>query len=160
MAISITLKLVGLYFERTVTITDSTPTVLDALDAARAAGLINFGLKEEPNKSRADESVDFIEHRLALDVLSKGKKIRTKGLYRIQEERKPAGLPGNFRVEAWQYYIERPLEIFDATTNARILVSKTLPGDGFKVPGRSELLKDGDIVIWRNVTILTGPTAA
>lgn len=160
MAIKITLKLVGLFFERTVTITDTTPTVLDALNAAKNAGLMNFGLRALPGVPVVDQSVQFIEHRLALDVLSKGNKIRTKGLYRIQEERTPAGLPGNFRVEAWQYYIERPLEIFDATTNARILVSKTLPGDGFKVPGRSELLKDGDIVIWRNVTILTGPTAA
>lgn len=139
MTISVNLQIVGLYFSEKITITAEEPRVLDALNAASSAGLIDFQLDNEG-------SLNIVQRHIKQTVVNtKGGKPRSPGFYAIEELRTDAReLPPTAsvdeefvpaRVQAWQYYIERPSTA--DPIGPRTLISRTKPGDRFRLPAFS-----------------------
>jgi hypothetical protein len=131
--IKVTLSVLGLYFDQNVTTKDNA-TIFDLMNSAKEQDP-SFNFKLAKNGSMAEISYLHLN-----DFKSFSHKSRKKGLYRIKDE--PATNP----TIVWQSYIIRN-EITKTTNKVFVKSKDSIP------------LLNGDVVLWRCVAILTGPTA-
>ncbi|MFN9176018.1 MAG: hypothetical protein ACK58N_16310 [Synechocystis sp.] len=150
---SITLTVAGIYYTSPIEVTDGQIsagfTVLQLMRLASRQTELQY-LLEDGLLPIEQRSMAVIQNTLPDGTVSRSGTMRAPGTYAIKEQFE------NERTEAWQYYIERPSKI---DVGASTLVSRTV-GEKFKAPGSSELLEDGDTVIWRCVSILRSPTGS
>lgn len=161
---SVFLEVVGTYYAKTWNVKND-KSVGDAMEEIKKLDpSLDYKLESDLSIG-GDRSLAWISHKIDEPIVSRTNKVRPAGVYRIDE-----AVMGS-AVLAWQYYIERPagsgkdkfIELVRAgdAEGAQQLrknisfkrVSLTFK-ENFKLPGESEALKDGDIVIWRCVVVL------
>lgn len=160
MSSKIILEIVGLYYAKVIEVSDNA-TVQVAMDEAAAADpTLNFQLE-------SDRSLAWISHRIEQPLRSRTNRLRAPGVYRIDE----VSMGG--AVLAWQYYIERPVgpksaSFITLVKNGDVEKAQTLRKEigfkrvsltfrtDFKKPFESEALQEGDILIWRAVSVVRG----
>jgi hypothetical protein len=160
--IKVELRIVGLFFSKTVELDDTMPlSVKDVIDAYvknfpidKLNGLSYRFSAETPDEKKFtmlsfthNYDGGYEEKGLSKDGLTIGGKLRPAGLYELQE------LSLDPIVVAWQYYV------IDGTSKEN--KTKTLPGEEFtgfatKLTD-AQAIKDGDTVIWRMVAIVRRP---
>lgn len=157
-------EIVGIYYAKIWDVKNDA-TVGAAMDEIRSKDTsLDYKLESDIN-SEADRSFAWISHKVTEPLMSRTCKVRSPGIYRIDE-----AVMGS-AVLAWQYYIERPVGpgkekfidlVKSGDTEEAQQLRKTIGfkrvsltyREEFKLPDDSESLQDGDIVIWRCVTIL------
>lgn len=174
--LNIRLRVVGVFFDKILTLTDVvSPTIKDVLDAAVVAAAGNFVYTAETrfdsSAGKASLTMKSFEHDLVGPLApTLGGRSRIAGRYVLGETVDSIG--GSTIVRAWQYYVIRAGK---AVSNAvdglgRYDVSATnpvgplVPGDPLPTPGFTTFnrqgVDDGDEIIWRNVSIVRTPTPA
>lgn len=160
------LRVVGIYFNKFIEFDDGgNPVTIETLHneamsqfpIGTSGGIFFTGSFEQPDGSRAKPNpIRAVSHNYpgrydfnangsledSVDGLTLGGNDRTKGIYELSEQLIDKGLL------AWQYYVIRDAE----------LISTTPPNRGFN-PYQGFILKTGDEVIWRLVSIATSPLA-
>ena len=135
----IKLRVVGIQFSKTVTVTKKNPTIEDVMLAA-GGGSSDFKFEKAPDGTLRTASA----HIPKTTSISSGRSIAA-GLYSLSD-----GIVGDNHISTWQWYLVR--EGIQVNTP-----NKKIEKFSDKLPARYKL-KDGDQIVWRLVIVLDKPT--
>lgn len=135
----INLRVVGIQFSKTVTVTKKNPTIEDVMLAA-GGGPSDFKFQKAPDGTLHSASA----HIPKTTSISSGRSIAA-GLYSLSD-----GIVGDNHISTWQWYLVRK-GVQVNTPNKKIEKFSA------KLPAKYRL-KDGDQIIWRLVIVLDKPT--
>ena len=135
----ISLRVVGIQFLKTVTITKKNPTIEDVMLAA-GGGATDFKFEKAPDGTLRTASA----HIPKTTSISSGRPIAA-GLYSLSD-----GIVGDNNISTWQWYLVRGGVQINVPNKRIEKFSEKLPA-AYK-------LKDGDQIIWRLVIVLDKPT--
>ena len=143
MSINVRVRIVGVYWSSEVTIEDG-QSVWDATKAAEAS---SGGRLIVTGSGTIFEAI----HRVGAPIVDTPtippRPPRPQGTYRIFAERKDRK-----QASVWQYYLNRKVKLEDGSE-----VFTTISIDNRAVPATSQLLKDGDFIVWRLLKIALEP---
>lgn len=165
------MEVVGIYYRKIIEM-DAGASIKEILDKVNGVDGFSYVPSVRPNGQI--NKVAVMSHELPEPGFSPTRgttKGRPAGLYRIAEDSTGP------LVLAWQYYIERPVGGMDLPAYKAALeadkplevqrlrknvafqrVSYTRAGEGFNEIDKSEKCEDGDVIVWRCVGVLLGPS--
>lgn len=162
------MEVVGIYYRKIIDM-KSGANIKEILDKVNGVEGFSYG----PNGKNKVAFMSFQLPEPGFKPTRGTKEGRPAGLYRINEQ---IGRPLSM---AWQYYIERPVGGMDLPAYRAALeanetidvqrlrknvafqrVSYTRAGDEFKDIDTSEKCEDGDVIVWRCVSVLVPEKAS
>jgi hypothetical protein len=142
--IKVTLRIVGIYLRKDYTVSvGANPTVKEVMLAIQDQDP-DFRFKSGTVKNR--ETLLSASHYWGGRTQTAQKDARARGWYTLTDENSAPTFPGKSQqVLTWQYYLGNP---------ARTIDGKFIP---FGEKAAKTEVKDGDLILWRLVTILVAP---